>query len=100
MSGSDQHPVFPSVTRSVNLVVGMPRPECRRFLRMPEVARNAGREFWQPPVVAPPVVLTPVAQPGMVEACNRCETEFIPGSRFCHVCGGARSEQADRKSVV
>ena len=60
---------------------------------MSEVARNAEREFWQPPVVAPPVVLTPVAQPGMVEACNRCETEFIPGSRFCHVCGASRSEQ-------
>ena len=28
---------------------------------MSEVARNAEREFWQPPVVAPSVVLTPVA---------------------------------------
>ena len=61
---------------------------------MSEVAHNAEREFWQPPVVAPPVVLTPVASPGMVEACDRCETEFIPGSKFCHVCGEQRSEQA------
>jgi hypothetical protein len=66
---------------------------------MSEVAHNAEREFWQPPVVAPPVVLTPVAVPGMVEACDRCETEFIPGSKFCHVCGGTRSEQATKHPV-
>jgi hypothetical protein len=29
----------------------------------------------------------------MVEVCDRCETEFIAGSRFCHVCGATRSEK-------
>jgi len=66
---------------------------------MSEVAHNSEREFWQPPVVAPPVVLTPVASPGMVEACDGCETEFIPGSKFCHVCGEQRSEQATQHPV-
>lgn len=66
---------------------------------MSDVAHNAEREFWQPPVVAPPVVLAPVAAPEMVEACDRCETEFIPGSKFCHVCGGPRSEQATKQPV-
>jgi len=66
---------------------------------MSEVAHNAEREFWQPPAVAPPVVLTPAAVSGMVEACDRCETEFIPGSKFCHVCGEQRSEQATKHPV-
>lgn len=28
----------------------------------------------------------------MAEACPRCETEFLVGSRFCHSCGGRRPE--------
>jgi len=30
--------------------------------------------------------------PTMAEACPRCGTEFLPGSRFCHACGGRRPE--------
>ncbi len=67
---------------------------------MSEVAHDAEREFWRPPVLAPPVALTPAAAPGMTEVCDRCETEFIPGSRFCHVCGGQRSEQATKHPVT
>ncbi len=26
----------------------------------------------------------------MVEACDRCETEFMVGARYCHVCGAPR----------
>jgi hypothetical protein len=62
---------------------------------MSEVAHNAEREFWQPPVAsATPVEVEPEALPTMVEACDRCETEFIPGSRFCHACGAERSQRA------
>lgn len=57
---------------------------------MSEVVQNAEREFWRPPAAAPPVSVQPVADAGMVEACDRCETEFIPGSRFCHACGAER----------
>jgi hypothetical protein len=60
---------------------------------MSEVAHNAERDFWRPPVVAPPVALEPSAKSVMVEVCDGCETEFIAGSRFCHVCGATRSEQ-------
>jgi hypothetical protein len=60
---------------------------------MSEVAQNAERDFWRPPVVAPPVALEPTTQSGLTEVCDRCETEFIAGSRFCHVCGGQRSEK-------
>jgi cytosine/uracil/thiamine/allantoin permease len=28
----------------------------------------------------------------MVEACDRCGTEFIVDSRFCHACGAGRSD--------
>lgn len=67
---------------------------------MSEVAHDAEREFWRPPVLAPPVALAPAAESGMVEACDRCETEFIPGSRFCHACGAERSEQATKHPVT
>ena len=30
--------------------------------------------------------------PTMAEACPRCGTEFLLGSRFCHTCGGRRLE--------
>ncbi len=59
---------------------------------MAELAHNAERDFWRPPVV-PPAALEPSVKSGMVEVCDRCETEFIAGSRFCHVCGATRSEK-------
>ena len=31
-------------------------------------------------------------RPAMAEACLRCGTEFLLGSRFCHSCGGRRPE--------
>lgn len=60
---------------------------------MAEVVHDAEREFWRPPIATPS---TPDAQavPGMVEACDRCQTEFMVGARFCHVCGAARSTLA------
>ena len=61
---------------------------------MSEVAQNAERDFWRPPVVSPAVALEPAAQPSLIEVCDRCETEFIPGARFCHVCGATRSEKS------
>jgi hypothetical protein len=60
---------------------------------MSEVVQNAEREFWRPPVVAQPVALESTTKSGLVEACDRCETEFLPGSHYCHVCGAVRSPQ-------
>jgi len=63
---------------------------------MAEVAHNAEREFWQPPVASPPVTIEPAAPTGLVEVCDGCETEFIPGSRFCHACGAERAERTTK----
>ena len=65
---------------------------------MSELVQDAEREFWRPPVVSPPAALEPATKSALVEVCDRCETEFIPGSRFCHVCGATRSQlNASRK---
>lgn len=58
---------------------------------MSEAARKFDQDYWQPPrsaemsavdygVPAPPRALT----------CSACGTEFVVGSRFCHVCGAER----------
>lgn len=60
---------------------------------MPEVVQEAHQEFWRPPspVVSEEIVFRQ-AVPAMAEACSRCGAEFLPGSRFCHTCGGRRAE--------
>jgi hypothetical protein len=52
---------------------------------MSEVIDNAPQEFWRPPVAQPEA-----AVPAMVEVCDRCDTEFMVGAKFCHDCGAAR----------
>jgi hypothetical protein len=60
---------------------------------MSEVVQETQQDFWQPPspVVADGLVIRE-AIPTMAEACPRCATEFLLGSRFCHTCGGRRRE--------
>ena len=59
---------------------------------MSEVAQETSQEFWRPPVpVVADQVLVREAAPLMAEACSRCGTEFLLGSRFCHTCGGKRT---------
>ena len=67
---------------------------------MSEVVHNAEREFWQPPVASSPMAVETVMQPAMVEACDNCETEFIPGSRFCHACGAERAERSAKSEFA
>jgi len=60
---------------------------------MAELAHSAQPEFWRPP--SPKVeteALVSESMPTMAEACPRCRTEFLLGSRFCHTCGGKRPE--------
>lgn len=52
---------------------------------MPEVIDSAPQEFWRPPVAPAESVIST-----MVEACDRCQTEFMVGAKFCHGCGAAR----------
>lgn len=60
---------------------------------MSEVVQETQQEFWRPPspVVADDFVVRDII-PAMAEACPRCGTEFLLGSRFCHSCGGRRRE--------
>jgi hypothetical protein len=60
---------------------------------MSEIAQQTQREFWQPPsALMGNAVVVREAIPTMAEACPRCGTEFLLGSRFCHSCGGRRPE--------
>jgi hypothetical protein len=59
-------------------------------IHMSEVVDNAPQEFWRPPVAQPEV-----AVPAMVEVCDRCQTEFMVGARFCHDCGAARQPRIE-----
>lgn len=59
---------------------------------MSEVVQETHAEFWRPPVpVVTEAVVIREALP-MAEACPRCGTEFLLGSRFCHTCGVRRPE--------
>ena len=59
---------------------------------MAEVVQGTQQEFWRPPTqrLSDEVTLNP--RPAMAEACPRCGTEFLLGSRFCHSCGTRRPE--------
>jgi hypothetical protein len=59
---------------------------------MSEVVQETQQEFWQPP--SPPAAEESVLEvlPTMAEACPRCGSEFLLGSRFCHSCGRGRPE--------
>ena len=63
---------------------------------MSEALHDTQNDFWRrPPAAAeiPPVII-PGVSPLMVEACDRCETEFMVGARFCYLCGAVRRAQA------
>jgi hypothetical protein len=57
---------------------------------MEQVADKLQQEYWRPAVInratreASPEVVS------RIEVCENCGTEFVLGSRFCHVCGGER----------
>ena len=46
-------------------------------------------EFWRPPLETREEAVPAVQTQG----CSRCGTEFVAGSRFCHVCGAERQPQ-------
>lgn len=57
---------------------------------MAEIARNyeERQEFWKPAVQPRQEAFVNEAT-GQV--CDRCGTDFVMGSRFCHVCGADRN---------
>ena len=60
---------------------------------MAEVVQTTQQEFWRPPspLVGDDAAILPLVST-MAEACPRCASEFLSGSRFCHSCGGRRPE--------
>lgn len=56
---------------------------------MSGVFHDSPQEFWRPPVVQPEA-----GMPNPGASCKRCGSEFIVGSRFCHVCGASRLPRA------
>ena len=61
---------------------------------MADAVQDTQQEFWRPPALADERAEVPARDslPAMAEACPRCGTEFLLGSRFCHSCGGRRPE--------
>lgn len=53
---------------------------------MSEVIHEAQHDFWRPPAIPAELAALPFA-----EACHGCGTEFMVGSKFCHVCGATRT---------
>ena len=53
---------------------------------MSEVVHRVDQDFWQPPRGPQAEAVTQ----SRALACPECGTEFVVGSRFCHVCGAER----------
>jgi hypothetical protein len=56
---------------------------------MSQVMRNheARTEFWRPPLEG----LHRTSADATTEMCARCNSEFVVGARYCHVCGLERN---------
>jgi len=57
---------------------------------MAQAAHNLEQEFWHPPLPAVGPVPERASSGVAVNACTRCEAEFMVGARFCYVCGAQR----------
>jgi hypothetical protein len=56
---------------------------------MSEAAHNVQQEYWRPPASPVHPAENPASLRGQL-TCEQCGTEFVVGSRFCHVCGSER----------
>ena len=57
---------------------------------MEQVADKIQQEYWRPAVANARTHEIPHDVRTRIEVCENCGTEFVVGSRFCHVCGGER----------
>lgn len=57
---------------------------------MEQVADKMQQEYWRPAVPSNRTQEIAHDVRTRVEVCDNCGTEFVVGSRFCHVCGGER----------
>ena len=60
---------------------------------MSEAVHNVEHEYWRPPAQPPHAMEAPSAMRGQL-TCAQCGSEFLVGSRFCHVCGSERATLA------
>lgn len=56
---------------------------------------NLDHEYWRPAGSAAQAEPSSPVIRSQVEVCQRCNTEFVLGSRFCHVCGAGREAKAE-----
>ncbi len=56
---------------------------------MPEAVHNVQQEYWRPPAQPPHAYQSSAPLRGQL-TCEQCGSEFVVGSRFCHVCGSER----------
>ncbi len=54
---------------------------------MSGAVHRVDQDYWQPPRGSQ----EDMAAPAKALACPECGTEFVVGSRFCHVCGAERA---------
>ena len=64
---------------------------------MSEAVHNVQQEYWRPP--AQPVSTEPQQAMRGQLTCDQCGTEFVMGSRFCHVCGAEREPLVGASTV-
>ncbi|HEV3512939.1 MAG TPA: zinc ribbon domain-containing protein [Candidatus Sulfotelmatobacter sp.] len=68
---------------------------------MAELVHGTQPEFWRPPMqTTTQDGLVPQSITTMAEACPRCATEFLLGSRFCHACGTKRPEGLSSATIA
>ncbi|MFI5070832.1 MAG: hypothetical protein ACHP8A_08070 [Terriglobales bacterium] len=68
---------------------------------MSEVVPDTHQEFWRPPMVSQAAVSSQASAitSASLESCAACHTEFMPGSRFCYLCGATRGAGVRATSV-
>ncbi|MCI0351515.1 MAG: hypothetical protein L0Z53_18995 [Acidobacteriales bacterium] len=68
---------------------------------MPEMVRNpeVRQEFWRPPVEGLHARAAEFSGNVNAEVCEGCQSEFVMGARFCHVCGAERHPKLSRVSL-
>src|SRR5215467_11834318 len=59
---------------------------------MAGAVQGTQHEFWRPPTQALSQEVAVSESVRLAEACPRCGTEFLLGSKFCHTCGGRRPD--------
>ncbi len=58
---------------------------------MADTAREISQEYWRP--AQQPMRSDFTVAQGAESYCALCGTQFAPGARFCHVCGGGREPE-------